>query len=130
MTKHLATVLSLAIGIAAVGGAPARADISSWFWSDGKQDGKAPTKSITQSPSAQPAPGQSGGAEDPKTAADPEAAYRAFDQGKYLTALRLAERHSKTNHPASHTLIGRIYAEGLGVSQDLSVAAQWYKRGA
>lgn len=59
-----------------------------------------------------------------------DAAYIAFEQGQYLTALNLAERAANEGDPQSHTLVGRIYAEGLGVPQDASVAARWYARGA
>ncbi len=59
-----------------------------------------------------------------------DAAYIAFEQGRYLTALNLAERAAKEGDPQAHTLIGRIYAEGLGVPKDETVAAQWYARGA
>ncbi|MFO7297830.1 MAG: hypothetical protein DIU57_005300 [Pseudomonadota bacterium] len=59
-----------------------------------------------------------------------DAAYIAFEQGRYLTALDLAERAAKKGEPQAHTLIGRIYAEGLGVPKDEAVAAQWYAKGA
>ena len=59
--------------------------------------------------------------------ADP--AYEAFDQGQYLTALKLAELAAKTGDPQAHTLIARIYAEGLGVPQSPETAAQWYAKG-
>jgi len=59
-----------------------------------------------------------------------DAAYIAFEQGRYLTALDLAERAAKKGEPQAHTLIGRIYAEGLGVPKDEVVAAQWYAKGA
>jgi TPR repeat protein len=57
-----------------------------------------------------------------------DAAFIAFDQGQYLTAKRLAEEGVKRNEPQSFTLLGRLYAEGLGVSQDLLTAAKWYAR--
>jgi len=59
-----------------------------------------------------------------------DAAYIAFEQGQYLTALNLAERAANEGDPQAHTLVGRIYAEGLGVPQNEAVAAQWYARGA
>lgn len=103
---------------------PARAGISSWLFSDDKDKAKttpdATAPKAVQRPSGAPATGQSGG----------DAAYRAFDSGKYLTALDLAEKAAKTGDPAAHTLIGRIYSEGLGVAVDDAVAAQWFKRGA
>jgi TPR repeat protein len=59
-----------------------------------------------------------------------DAAYEAFDQGKYITALDLALKAAEKNDPQAHTLAGRIYQEGLGVSRDALLAAQWYRRGA
>jgi TPR repeat protein len=59
-----------------------------------------------------------------------EAAYIAFEQGQYLTALDLAERSASRGDAAAHTLVGRIYAEGLGVNKDEAVAARWFARGA
>jgi uncharacterized protein len=59
-----------------------------------------------------------------------EAAYQAFDQGQYLTALKLAEIQTRKGDAAAFTLIGRIYADGLGVPKDEFTAASWYSRGA
>ena len=59
-----------------------------------------------------------------------DAAYIAFEQGQYLTALSLAEQAAKRDDPQAHTLIGRIYADGLGVPKDESVAARVPARGA
>lgn len=58
-----------------------------------------------------------------------EAAFEAFEQGKYLTALELAERAASLGDPQAHTLLGRIHAEGLGVGQDFAKAARWYGEG-
>ncbi len=59
-----------------------------------------------------------------------DAAYIAFDQGQYLTAKRIAEKRAKADDPQAHTLLGRLYAEGLGVVRDEVAAARWYRRGA
>ena len=66
----------------------------------------------------------------PAPATDPDAAYTAFDQGRYLTALALASKAAEAGDPQAHTLIGRIHAEGLGVKRDETVASQWYHRAA
>lgn len=58
-----------------------------------------------------------------------DAAYDAYDQGKFLTALDLAEKAALRNEPQAFTLIGRIYAEGLAVPQDYKAAARAYARG-
>ncbi len=57
-------------------------------------------------------------------------AYYAFDRAEYLTALALAQKAAEKNEPAAHTLIGRLYAEGLGVPMNLPLAAKWYQRAA
>jgi TPR repeat protein len=62
-------------------------------------------------------------------AADENAAYEAFDQGKYLTALELAVKAAAKDDPEAHTLVGRIYAEGDGTARNAALAAQWYARG-
>src|SRR5690349_21316305 len=59
-----------------------------------------------------------------------DAAYTAFDQGQYLTALKLAEEAASRGEPQANTLIGRIYAEGLGVQKDLKRAFEYYRRAA
>src|SRR5215471_13157768 len=59
-----------------------------------------------------------------------DAAYEAFDQGKYLTALDLAQKAAEKGDPQAHTLVGRIYAEGVGVPQNLTLAARWFARAA
>lgn len=55
-----------------------------------------------------------------------DAAYGAFQRGFYLTALDLAlPRADKDDGPAQ-TLIAEIYAQGLGVAENLAQAASWY----
>ena len=59
-----------------------------------------------------------------------DGAYIAYDQGQYLTALRLAQAAAATGDPQAHTLIGRINAEGFGIPRDLAAAAAWYAKAA
>ena len=54
-----------------------------------------------------------------------DAAQIAFNQGQFLTALGLAEVAAGRGDAAAHTMVGRIYAEGLGVARDMIVAARW-----
>ena len=91
----------------------------------------APAPDAAKGPTFQgPAtPGQSAYAKSLAPATGDEAAYIAFDQGQYLTALKLASEGVKRNDPQSHTLLGRLYAEGLGVSKEPETAAKWYARG-
>lgn len=65
-----------------------------------------------------------------KPSGDNDDAYLAFDQGRYLTALALAEKLVEKGDAAAHSLIARIHAEGLGVAKNDPLAAQWYKRAA
>ena len=57
-------------------------------------------------------------------------AYEAFDQGRYLTALDLAQKAAEKGEPQAYTLVGRIHNEGLGVSKSPGTAAKWYAKGA
>ncbi len=59
-----------------------------------------------------------------------DAAYIAYDQGQYLTALTLAQEAASKGDPQAHTLIGRINAEGFGIPRDFDAAAKWYQRAA
>ncbi len=53
-------------------------------------------------------------------------AYGAFQRGFYLTALSLALERAENDDAAAQTLIGTIYANGLGVAQNLALASSWY----
>jgi TPR repeat protein len=80
-------------------------------------------------PNTPPAPAAPNAAPIPdKSAAD--LAYGAFQRGQYLTALAEATTRAQQNDPAAMTLLGEIYAQGLGVGRDDSKAAQWYKMAA
>ena len=59
-----------------------------------------------------------------------DAAFLAFDQGQYLTALTIAGKRAEQGDAAACTLVGRIYDEGLGVNRDEVIAARWYAQGA
>lgn len=63
-------------------------------------------------------------------AVEDDPAYDAFEDGYYVTALDLAAKAAAQGDPQAHTLIGRIYAEGLGAAPNPPLAAQWYERGA
>lgn len=68
-----------------------------------------------------PAAGETAGGLD-------NAAYEAFDQGRYLTALAFAQKAAAKGDPQAHTLIGRLHAEGFGVPKDVAAAARWYTK--
>jgi TPR repeat protein len=59
-----------------------------------------------------------------------DAAYEAFDQGQYVLALDLGVKAAERGEPTAHTLVGRIYAEGLGTAKNTRLAARWFARGA
>ncbi len=64
----------------------------------------------------------------PAEAGEPDVAYAAFQRGYYLTAFALATEHVETKKDVkAMTLLGELYAGGLGVHQDDAKAADWYK---
>ncbi len=58
------------------------------------------------------------------------AAYIAFDQSQYLTALKIAQYHAERDDAPALTLMGRIYENGLGVPKNELNAAKLYRRAA
>src|SRR5215469_11077022 len=57
----------------------------------------------------------------------PDLAYGAFQRGYFLTAFSFAtDRVTKDADPKAMTLLGALYADGLGVPQDDRRAAEWY----
>ncbi len=84
----------------------------------------SPTPSSSPSASSSSMPGK------PPATGSRDPAYEAFEEGRYLTALKLAMQQAGKGEPQAFTLIGRIHAEGLGVPRDLVKAAQWYAGGA
>jgi TPR repeat protein len=98
-------------------------------WAPAKVIRTKPASADKKPPAAQPPPKQA--SVHVKTPARVEdAAYEAFDQGHYLTALELAVEAAQRGQPQAHTLVGRIYAEGQGMAPNAPLAAQWYERGA
>jgi TPR repeat protein len=58
----------------------------------------------------------------------PDLAYGAFQRGYFLTAFSLAtDRVTNSTDPKAMTLLGELYASGLGVPQDDQRAAEWYR---
>jgi TPR repeat protein len=150
--SRIANFRAIAIGVTAVGIAllaplaNSVAETSSWSHrttvAPPKQsaseaaDGWTPVPSPVKPRKVHTAPAEQKKAAAPGNAikeGDPnqeEAAYFAFDQGRYLTALDLAQKAAKNGDPQANTLIGRIYEEGYGVPKDEKLAAQWYAKGA
>jgi TPR repeat protein len=86
------------------------------------KSGEAP---VLRQPPAPPGQGKSAATE-----ADADPAYEAFDQGFFLTALELAVKGAEHGEAQAHTLVGRIYSEGLGVAPNAPLAAKWFARAA
>jgi len=58
----------------------------------------------------------------------PDLAYGAFQRGYFLTAFSLAtDRVTNSTDANAMTLLGELYANGLGVPQDDQRAAEWYR---
>jgi TPR repeat protein len=62
--------------------------------------------------------------------ADVDLMYGAYQRGAYLTALDQATKRAQQNDAKAMTMLGELYAQGLGVGRDDSKAAQWYKMAA
>jgi hypothetical protein len=55
-------------------------------------------------------------------------AYGAYQRGYYLTAFAVATRRARDNNDAkAMTLLGELYADGLGVGRSDKQAENWYK---
>ncbi|GGK38778.1 tetratricopeptide repeat protein [Salinarimonas ramus] len=56
-------------------------------------------------------------------------AYGAYQRGYYLTAFHRATQRleSAPDDAAAMTLLGELYAQGLGIPQDVARAADWYR---
>jgi uncharacterized protein len=59
--------------------------------------------------------------------AEPDLAFGAYQRGYFLTAFGLATHGADAGDAKSMTLLGELYANGLGVPRDDKKAADWYK---
>lgn len=140
-------VLGLAVA-SLLGAAAARAETSSWASRVDPaapiEKKKAPAKTTAPVTIIKPVPvaregkpmpalapprGGAGQAKAPAPVTE-DPAYEAFEQGFYLTALELAVKAAERGEPQAHTLVGRIYSEGLGAAPNAPLAAKWFARGA
>jgi uncharacterized protein len=55
--------------------------------------------------------------------------YGAYQRGEYKTAYGLAQPRAQAGDVHAMTMLGELYANGLGVKRDYAKAAEWYKRG-
>ncbi|WP_244643940.1 tetratricopeptide repeat protein [Alsobacter metallidurans] len=87
----------------------------------------------TSAPAAPPQPSATPPAPEtaaPATPAQPlDVAYGAYQRGLYITAFREATKRiaEDPNDAAAMTLLGELYSAGLGVAQDWTKAAEWYR---
>src|SRR5215831_4868777 len=98
---------------------------------------------IAQAPAATPLPRQPPGAKPAETkppawppasgppvraGREPDLAYGAYQRGYFLTAFGEATRRvNEKQDPRAMTLLGELYANGLGVPLDEVKAAKWYQ---
>lgn len=94
----------------------------------------APTRVVPLPPTAPALPNPQDPAQARTLAAQPpvpgaDAAYAAYQRGLYLTAFVEATKRieADANDAAAMTLIGELYANGFGVRQDWTKAADWYR---
>ena len=102
-----------------------------------KAPAKAPPKAAPKAPPAAaptkpaaPPPAPPAAATAP---ADPnvDLVYGAYQRGAYKTTFNLAtKRAQEDNDPKAMTMLGELYANGLGVKRDYVKAGEWYKRAA
>ena len=89
----------------------------------------APALAQTKPPNATPLPTPSPNA-PAVPQGDTDLAYGAYQRGYFLTAFNEASKRAQQNDAAAMTLLGELYANGLGVGRDDIKAAQWYKMAA
>lgn len=65
------------------------------------------------------------------SAADADAilneAWTAYNIGNYKKTRQLVENLAGNGNPRAQTIMGRLFENGLGVPQDMAVAAQWFQ---
>jgi uncharacterized protein len=132
--RHTTTsvlALALSLGLTAPGGAQAPAQLTP----PAPQQQPAP-KPAAKPPPRRPAPSQTAPAVPSTPAAtapsaargEPDLAYGAFQRGSYMTAFAIATRRaSELKDVKAMTLLGELYANGLGVERDDKKAAEWYR---
>lgn len=112
-------------GLMAITAGPAVAQ-SSFVKKEANEQAQEPALPAPTDPSAAPAATEATAGTVDATAR----AYGAYQRGYYLTAMDLALSRAQLGDPAAQTLVAELFAEGLGVAQDLETAAFWYKQGA
>lgn len=57
-------------------------------------------------------------------------AWTAYNIGNYKKTISLVENLAGDGNPRAQVILGRCYENGLGVKQDMAVAAQWFQMAA
>ena len=127
LPRRFAATLPLACALAGIFSHPSPAQITAHKANPhhvvkpapaGQAGAPAPSAAVPAKPAASP-PGN-GPASDP--------AFAAYQVGHYLAAFALATKNIEaTTDPKSMTLLGELYANGLGVPENDAKAAEWYK---
>ena len=89
----------------------------------------APLLAQTRPPASPPLPTPAPNAAAPDQG-NIDLAFGAYQRGYFLTAFNEASKRAQQKDPAAMTLLGELYANGLGVGRDDIKAAQWYKMAA
>ncbi|RAI26347.1 SEL1-like repeat protein, partial [Rhodoplanes serenus] len=86
-----------------------------------------PTAPAAKPPAGAPAKPAAGAAAPARPGgAEPDVAFGAFQRGYFLTAFHEATKRVETGDVRAMTLLGELYAAGLGVPQNDQKAAEWY----
>src|SRR4030095_14112632 len=83
-------------------------------------------------PSAKPAakPLKPAATTQAAAAREPDLAYGAYQRGYYVTAFATATRRvEELKDVKAMTLLGELYANGVGIARDDKKAAEWYRLG-
>jgi hypothetical protein len=59
-----------------------------------------------------------------------DAAYHAYQEGRYPAALRLARQLADEGDARAQSMLGLLYYHGQGVQQDFAAAATWFRKAA
>ena len=87
----------------------------------------APRPTVTTRPAPAPSDPQMPTFDDPNV----DNVYGAYQRGLYKTAFDLAITRAQDNRDAkAMTMLGELYANGLGIKRDYAKAADWYQRAA
>ena len=79
-------------------------------------------------PAAKPAPLKPAATTQATAAREPDLAYGAYQRGYYVTAFATATRRvEELKDVKAMTLLGELYANGVGISRDDKKAAEWYR---